>query len=76
MSFFYSEAPPIFGEAKVVKIFELDAATLKFCSTSVRNPYFTYYTISGNCIFGLMSLTPQPIIKYRKSAVFAYYMIG
>ena len=30
---FYSEAPPTFGEAKVVKLFETEIATLKFCST-------------------------------------------
>ena len=36
---FSSEAPPTFGEAKVVLYFEIQADALKFCSTSVRNLY-------------------------------------
>ena len=36
---FSSEAPPTFGEVKVVKLFETEMDALKFCSTSVRNPY-------------------------------------
>ena len=35
---FSSEAPPTFGEAKVVPFFEIQANALKFCSTAVRNP--------------------------------------
>lgn len=37
---FSSEAPPTFGEVKVVHYFEIQADALKFCSTSVRIPYF------------------------------------